>query len=107
MNRSYAEVAKRKGEEKETEKGSSTVERPPLSQPPPPPPTVNARAVVRLAAPLHYKPGTRRRWIKEDNEPKRAQAVVMRAAPLRYKPGTMWKWIEDDNRGVQIIGIRD
>ena len=35
-------------------------------------------------------------------------AIVMHAAPLHYKPGTMRRWIEEDNKdmGVEIMGIR-
>ena len=31
-------------------------------------------------------------------------AVVMHAAPLHYKPGTMRKWIEEDNKGGRNYG---
>ena len=40
--------------------------------------------------------------------PLRTHAIVMHAAPLHYKPGTMRRWIEEDNKdmGVEIMGIR-
>jgi len=30
----------------------------------------------------------------------------MHGAPLHYKPGTMRRWTEEDNKGVEIKGIR-
>ena len=40
--------------------------------------------------------------------PLQTHAIVMHAAPLHYKPGTMRWWIEEDNKdiGVEIMGIR-
>ena len=37
--------------------------------------------------------------------PPTTRALVMHTAPLKYKPGTMRRWVKEDNRGVKIVGI--
>ena len=107
--RSYAEVAKRKGKGKGKEKGPTTppsagsvVTTAPPSRPPSPPPTAKARAVVMHAAPLHYKPGTMRRWIEEDN--KGVEIMGIRWLTREHWPGKVASSLVIYMRSAMEIG---
>jgi len=66
---------------------------------------VSSSCQARRSTPGYIERSSPVSFVAVESSP-RTGTLVMHAAPLKYRPGAMRRWIKGDNKGMKILGIR-